>query len=136
MLAAEGDPVVQLDADLADGVEILDAFVSAIRDGADVAVARPAGFGGVGRGAMACTAEAARTLFSRVTVDGPAFDAEALLVARRLGYRVVELEVALDQPRAAGPSLGEMGATLRDLVRIRWQALRGAYDPELPPWAR
>lgn len=130
MLAAGGDPIVHLDADLADGVEILDALVSAIRDGADVAVARATGFAGVGRGAMACTAEAAHTLFSRQTLEGPAFDAEVLLVARRLGYRVVEVPSdRIEQPRSLA-ALVAAPRTARDLLWIRWRAIRGAYERE------
>lgn len=129
MLAAQGDPVVHLDVDLAARVEIVDAFVSAIRDGADVAVARATGFAGVGRGAMACTAEAARSLFSRQTIDGRAFDAEVLLVARRLGYRVVEVAASPGERRSVA-ALAQIPSTARDLLWIRWRALRGAYERE------
>lgn len=39
------------------------------------------------------TAEAAERIFSNVTLDGWAFDVEALAIARALGYRIVEVPI-------------------------------------------
>ena len=39
------------------------------------------------------TAEAAERVFSNVTLDGWAFDVEALAIARALGYRIVEIPI-------------------------------------------
>jgi dolichyl-phosphate beta-glucosyltransferase len=72
--------------------------------------------------------EAAREVFRRQTLDGFAFDVELLLLARRLGYRVVEVPVRwLDSPHSS-VRLGRDGLRMVcDLFRIRFRAWRGAY---------
>ena len=155
--AASGDPVVFLDADLTIPVETIDAFLQALQDGADVVVAsryvpgsvvdRPwwrVVMGWVYRtvvhavvpidvndtqcGGKMYTAEAAKDLFGRSTLDGFAFDAEVLFIARRRGYRVVETPVQIHQRAHTSVSfLRDTPVMLRDLVLIRWNALRGRY---------
>lgn len=157
MLAARGDPIAFLDADLSIPTDALADLLAAVRDGADIAVASryvagstvrrpplrlamshvfrwlvrtlvPTGLGDTQCGGKAYTAEAARTLFSRVTIDGFAFDAEVLFVARRLGYRVVEVPVDLVQPRDTSIHLlRDAPAMIRDLVLIRLRSLMGRY---------
>jgi dolichyl-phosphate beta-glucosyltransferase len=156
--AASGDPVVFLDADLTIPVETVDAFLQALQDGADVVVAsryvpgsivdRPwwrVVMGWVYRtavhavvpidvndtqcGGKMYTAEAATDLFGRSTLDGFAFDAEVLFIARRRGYRVVETPVRIHQRAHTSVSfLRDTPAMLRDLAIIRWNALRGRYS--------
>jgi dolichyl-phosphate beta-glucosyltransferase len=155
--AASGDPIVFLDTDLTIPVETIDAFMRAIQDGADVVVAsryvpgsvvdRPwwrVAMGGIYRacvhlivpidvsdtqcGGKMYTAEAAKDLFGRATVDGFAFDAEILYMARRRGYRVAETPVEIHQRgRTSVSFLRDTPRMLRDLVRIRWNGLRGRY---------
>ena len=109
-----------LDAGLGTPVDAIDAFLRALGDGADLVVAP--------RGAAMYTAEAAKDLFRRSTLDGLALGAEILFIARRRGYRVVERPGQVDQrPGAGSSSLRDAPATLRDLLRIRWNALRGRY---------
>jgi dolichyl-phosphate beta-glucosyltransferase len=154
---AIGDPIVLLDADLTIPVEPSDAFLNALAEGADIAVAsryvagsvvdRPwwrVVMGWVFRtavhavvpidvsdtqcGGQMSTAEAAKDLFRRSTLDGFAFDAEVLFIARRRGYRVVETPVEIHQRAHTSVSfLRDTPAMLRDLVRIRWNGLRGRY---------
>ncbi|HLZ48689.1 MAG TPA: glycosyltransferase [Candidatus Limnocylindria bacterium] len=155
--AAAGDPIVFLDADLTIPVEIIDAFLAALRDGADIAVASRYVSGSVvdrpwwrvvmGRvyrtavhaivpidvndtqcGGKMYTAEAAKDLFGRSTLSGFAFDAEILYIARRRGYRVAETPVEIHQRAHTSVSfLRDTPVMLRDLVVIRWNGVRGRY---------
>jgi dolichyl-phosphate beta-glucosyltransferase len=69
-------------------------------------------------GFKAFTADAANTLFPRMTIEGFGFDVELLLRARRTGFTVVELAVNwADQP-------GSKSSVLRDGPRMMWQILR------------
>ncbi len=155
MLAAHGDPIAFLDADLSIPAEVVDDLADALRDGADIAVASryvagstvkrplvrramshayrwlvrlvvPTGIEDTQCGGKAYTAEAARALFSRQRIDGFAFDAEVLYAARRQGYRVREVPFALVQPgQTSVHLLSDAPQMVRDLLRIRWNALRG-----------
>ena len=72
--------------------------------------------------------EAAAAVFERQTLDGFAFDVELLFIARRLGYRVVEVPVRwLDSPDSRVRPGRDSLRMLLDLIRIRLRALRGAY---------
>jgi len=164
--AASGDPVVFLDADLTIPVELLDRFIAALGDGADIAVAsryvpgsivdRPWWRTLMGQVFRACvhlvvpidvrdtqcggkmyTAEAAKDLFARSTLEGFAFDAEVLFLARRRGYRVAEIPFKLHQE---GPTtiafLRDSPLMFRDLLIIRWNAMRGRYGPAIAATTR
>ena len=73
--------------------------------------------------------EAAQQIFRRTTLSNFAFDAEALFIARQLGYRIVELPVYFLY-------LGEQSSVelvkdslqmVRSLVQIRQNGHRGVY---------
>jgi dolichyl-phosphate beta-glucosyltransferase len=73
--------------------------------------------------------DAAEAVFRRARVDGFAFDAEALLVARSLGIEVVEVPVRAEERQGSKVRLG--GDALRmlgDIWRVRRAAAAGAYD--------
>jgi dolichyl-phosphate beta-glucosyltransferase len=73
--------------------------------------------------------DAAEALFQRARVDGFAFDAEALLVARRLGLEVVEVPVTAEERQGSKVRLrGDVLAMLADVWKVRRAAARGAYD--------
>ncbi len=75
--------------------------------------------------------EAAQDVFRRQTLDRFAFDVEVLFIARRRGYRVVEVPVRwLNDPDSRVRPGRDSAHMLADLVRIRWRALRGAYERE------
>jgi glycosyltransferase involved in cell wall biosynthesis len=86
----------------------------------------------------------AHDLFNRVQLYGAnarpvrgaavtAFDVEVLFLARKCGYRIKEVpvewhygtETKVDPLRDAWRNLG-------DVLRVRWNALRGRYDTALP----
>jgi glycosyltransferase involved in cell wall biosynthesis len=72
---------------------------------------------------------AAEAVFRRARVDGFAFDAEALWIARRLGVEVAEVPVRAEERQGSKVRLG--GDALRmvaDVWRVRRAAARGVYD--------
>ena len=75
------------------------------------------------------SAEAAQPLFSQQTLDGFAFDAEILFLARRRGFTVAE--VGIDWRYRAESKVRPFRdgwRTLRDLLIIRWRWLTGRYQ--------
>ncbi len=67
----------------------------------------------------------ARELFAAMTIDRYAFDVELILLARRRGYRVVEVGVEWrDDPASRVRVLRDGTRMLADVVRLRWR-LRG-----------
>ncbi len=156
--AALGDPIAFLDADLTIPVELLDRFLTCLDAGADVAIASrfvpgsiedrpwwrrlmsvsyrrlvrtivPTGISDTQCGGKAYTAEAARLLFARQRLDGFAFDAEVLFIARLRGLRVVEIPFELHQRTDTTIHLlADAPRMLADLFRIRWNAARGRYQ--------
>ena len=155
--AAMGDPIVFLDSDLTIPVEIIDRFTAALADGADIAIASRFVPGSIVKrpwwrtllgvvfrrcvhllvpvdvrdtqcGGKAYTAEAAKELFARGRLDGFAFDAEILFLARRAGYRVREIPFRLVQDHETSIDfVAQAPRMLRDLLVIRMNALRGRY---------
>lgn len=72
---------------------------------------------------------AGRELFGRARVDGFAFDAEILFLAKRLGYRVGELPVPwFDSVPSRVHAIWHSAQMLKDMLRIRLFAATGAYD--------
>ncbi len=155
--AASGDPIAFLDADLTIPVEIIDLFLDALDTGADIAVASryvhgsvvdrpwwrrvmgyvfrtavhlvvPTDIHDTQCGGKMYTAEAAKDLFVRQRLNGFAFDAEVLFLARGDGYRVREIPFALRQRGETSIDfLTDAPRMFRDLFLIRLNALRGVY---------
>jgi dolichyl-phosphate beta-glucosyltransferase len=68
--------------------------------------------------------EAAREIFSRARVDRFAYDVEALLLARRLGYAIAEVPVLwFNSPDTRVSLLGGAQAYW-DLLRIRYRTAK------------
>jgi dolichyl-phosphate beta-glucosyltransferase len=156
MLEATGDRRLMCDADCAPSLESLPKMEAMLTDCDIVAGARNAPTSEVGRqqplrrraasigfillcravmseplkdvfcGFKLFTAAAAQDAFSRAQIDGWAFDAEALAIARRLGYRVRPCGIAwvnrpgsrLSIPRVVVPVLGELVAARRHLKSL------------------
>jgi len=68
------------------------------------------------------TREAARAIFSRARVDRFAFDVEALLLARQLGYAIAEVPVLWFNSADSRVSLFGGAQAYWDLLRIRFRA--------------
>lgn len=74
------------------------------------------------------TAAAVSAIFPGVTVDGWAFDVEVLTIARERRLRVIEVPIEWHYRADSRLSLLRGGAgMLRELLRIKWRALRGVY---------
>lgn len=72
---------------------------------------------------------AAEVLFRRQRLDGFGFDVEVLWLARRLGYRAVEVPVVWRDDPESHIRLGRDGLRMcLDLARLRIDAWRGRYD--------
>jgi dolichyl-phosphate beta-glucosyltransferase len=64
---------------------------------------------------------AAEDLFARQTLDGYAFDVEVLFLARKLGYRILQLPVEWRDAEGSRIRLFLDGAKmLLDVLRVRW----------------
>jgi dolichyl-phosphate beta-glucosyltransferase len=74
------------------------------------------------------TRQAAQAIFPRLTIARFGFDVEALYLARRLGYRVVEVPVTWQDSRESKVNpLRDSARMFGDLARIRWNDLAGRY---------
>jgi dolichyl-phosphate beta-glucosyltransferase len=72
---------------------------------------------------------AARAIFSRSTINGFAFDAEAVFLAHCLKLRLAKVPVTLVNEYASTISLSRNAIPmLMDVVRVRWRALKGEYN--------
>jgi dolichyl-phosphate beta-glucosyltransferase len=75
------------------------------------------------------TAEAVEAVFPHVTVDGWAFDLEALVIAGRRGLRIREVPIEWHYREASHLRMLRDGAGMfRELLRIRVRLRQGAYD--------
>lgn len=74
------------------------------------------------------TADAVQRIFPLVSIDGWAFDVEVLTVARAQGMTVVEVPIEWHYRDQSQLSMWRDGfGMMRELLRIRWRALRGVY---------
>lgn len=73
-------------------------------------------------------ATAAREVFRRQLIDGFGFDAEALFIARKLGYRTIEVPVRWSHAEGTKVSMFRDSAKMfLDLWRVRWNYWAGRY---------
>ena len=74
------------------------------------------------------TAEAAKKLHTSQTIMGFSFDLEILFLASKYGYKIAEVPVVwVDAPGSKVDTRKEVQRFLRDLIKIRWNNLRGVY---------
>lgn len=158
MLAARGELLYMCDTDLSTPIEEIERFLAACRDcdvaigsreaTGSIRIDEPWRRHALGRvfnrivkvlvlpriedsqcGFKLFRAAPARELFARQTLDGFGFDVELLFLARRLGLDVREVPVTWRyQPGSKVKPLRDALRMLRDVVRVRWNALRGAYS--------
>ena len=157
-LAAAGQRIVFCDADLSNPVEELTRLPARLVE-APVVIASREGHGAnrvdepfyrhlMGRvfnfvvrslavpgvhdtqcGLKAFTREAARELFSRQTIEGFGFDVELLFLARKHGYRVLEIPVTWRHvPASRVDPLRDTLRMFTDVLRVRWNELLRKYD--------
>lgn len=79
------------------------------------------------RGFKAFSRRAAEEIFSRMTITGWGFDIEVLVIAKRRGFSIVEVPVRWVNPGDSKVSIGAYASTLRELLKIKWKDIRGAY---------
>lgn len=70
---------------------------------------------------------AARKIFALQMLDGFGFDVEVLFIARRLGYRVVEVPVRWNDVAGTKVSLARGLNAFLDPLRVRWNQLMRRY---------
>jgi len=73
-------------------------------------------------------ASAAREIFRRQLLEGFGFDVEVLFIARRLGYRSVEVPVKWNDVQGTKVSALRGLAAFLDPLLVRWNQIRGRYD--------
>lgn len=73
------------------------------------------------------SAAAAEQIFERQQIEGFGFDVEDLFLARKLGFRAVEVPVRWANVEGTRVSLMSGLRAFSDLVVIRWHQLRGRY---------
>ena len=72
--------------------------------------------------------EAARTVFPRQRLSGWGFDVELLHIARRHRLRIAEVPVSWAESDESSLKWYTPISMFLDLLRIRWNSLRGRYD--------
>jgi dolichyl-phosphate beta-glucosyltransferase len=72
-------------------------------------------------------ARAAQEVFKRQRLEGFGFDVEVLFVARRLGYRVLEVPVRWNDVAGTKVSMMRGMAAFLDTIKVRWNAMAGQY---------
>jgi dolichyl-phosphate beta-glucosyltransferase len=71
---------------------------------------------------------AAREIFPRLRIEGFGFDAEALFIARKLGFKTLEIPVRWDHVEGTKVSMHRDSMNMfLDLIRIRINQIKGLY---------
>lgn len=79
------------------------------------------------RGFKAFTCQAAEYVFAKQTIIGWGFDFEILLIAKLGGFRIKEVPVRWINPPDSKVRIGAYWSTLAELLRVRWNMIRGVY---------
>ena len=158
-LAAAGDYVFLCDADLSMPIEEVAKFLPPALEGYDVAIGsreiegarrydEPGlrhlmgrvfntlvrllavrGFQDTQAGFKCFAREAAREMFPYQTMDGFGFDVEILFIARKRGYRIVEVPINwyyMSNSRVS--PVGDSVRMFREILQVRMNDWRGRYD--------
>ncbi len=159
MLQAPGELRFMCDADLSMPLHELARFMAAVPETCDIAIGSREGPGArrlgepayrhvfgrvfntmVRAGALAeirdtqCgfklfTRAAAQAVFPQITIDGWAFDIEALLIATRRGLRIREIPIEWHfHPQSRVSIVRDSLHMAAEVWRIRWNAITGKYD--------
>ena len=158
MLAAAGDVIAYVDADMNVAPSHLSAAVALLEGSADLVVGQrqlsayaadegllrllAGGLVQVARRALVMASirdtqcgfkifrrDLARAVFGKSCIRSFAFDIEALFLARSLGARIVEMPVATDYRAESTFNVRKhLPVFLKDIVQIRLNALAGRYS--------
>ncbi|MDD5627169.1 MAG: glycosyltransferase family 2 protein [Patescibacteria group bacterium] len=79
------------------------------------------------RGFKCFTAESAVKIFPKQTIERWGFDMEILQIAKKQGFKIKELPVSWENPAGSKVTLGSYLSSFRELMRIKWNSLRGKY---------
>lgn len=79
------------------------------------------------RGFKCFTAKACKAIFPKQTIERWGFDMEILKIARVRGFKIKELPVHWDNPEGSKVTLGAYISTFRELLKIKWNNLKGKY---------
>jgi dolichyl-phosphate beta-glucosyltransferase len=72
-------------------------------------------------------ANAAREIFGRQLLDGFGFDVEVLYIARRLGYKSIEVPVKWNDVAGTKVSMWRGMTAFADPLKVRWNGISGKY---------
>ncbi len=72
-------------------------------------------------------AKAAREIFGRQLLDGFGFDVEVLYIARRLGYKSIEVPVKWNDVAGTKVSMWRGMTAFADPLKVRWNGISGKY---------
>ncbi|MDE3198665.1 MAG: glycosyltransferase family 2 protein [Acidobacteriota bacterium] len=72
-------------------------------------------------------AEAARQVFARQTLDRFGFDVEVLFIARKLGFRTIEVPVRWNHVEGSKVGMFTGLHAFGELAQVRWNSLIGRY---------
>ncbi len=79
------------------------------------------------RGFKCFTAESVFKIFPKQTIERWGFDMEILQIAKKQGLKIKELPVSWENPAGSKVTLGSYLSTLRELLKIKWNSVRGKY---------
>ena len=72
--------------------------------------------------------QASQKIFKKQTFNGFSFDVEVLFIAKKLGYKIKEMPIVwINSPDTTVSALKDSVMMFVDLLRIRFNALRGKY---------
>lgn len=73
-------------------------------------------------------ASVAETLFRQQTLAGLSFDIEILFIARRMGFRIVEIPISwyFNSDSKVSPGKDAIKMTI-DILKVRWNAMKSVY---------
>lgn len=80
------------------------------------------------RGFKAFTRRAAEAIFPRSVIKTWGFDFEVLLIAKKHGFKTKEIPVRWINPPDSKVGLGAYVSTMRELLQVKMNDLRGLYD--------
>ena len=132
MLKAKGDTVLFMDADLATPLKYIKEALTQIDSGNEVAIC-VRNLQKSHKGLRKIISDSVKAIFPLQTIDGWGFDMEILAIARKKGYTIGLIQVPDWQDIKEGSKISGSSPikaslqTFGDLLRIRWQIIRGRY---------